>query len=138
MPRLAVVSLLLASVALAQTPIELSVDATDAPRRLFHARLVLPVAPGTFRLAYPKWIPGEHSPSGPIADLAGLRITADGRALPWRRDPLDLHVLLIDVPAGVSRIEVAYDFLSPPNASGFSSGGSATTEMMVPVSSVLR
>ena len=131
MPRMAVVLFLLSPLAFAQTPIELSVDATDAPRRLFRARMVLPVSSGTVRLAYPKWIPGEHSPTGPIADLVGLRVTAGDRALPWRRDPLDMNILLVEVPAGVSRIEIAYDFLSAPNASGFSSGGSATTEMMV-------
>src|SRR5580704_12414294 len=67
-------------------PIELLVDASDAPRGIFHSRLVIPAAPGPLALAYPKWIQGEHTPTGPITELAGLTVTAQGRALPWRRD----------------------------------------------------
>src|ERR1700737_2040866 len=61
--------------------ITLSVDATEAPRKLFHARMTIPVSPGPLTLVYPKWIPGEHGPTGPIVNLAGLQITAGGRAL---------------------------------------------------------
>lgn len=110
---------------------ELTVDASEAPRRLLHARMTIPVKPGPLRLLYPKWIPGEHSPTGPITDLSGLRITANGAPLAWRRDPVEMYALLVDVPAGVPRIEAAFDFLSPPEAGGFSSGASATTEMAV-------
>ena len=53
----------------AAPPIELSVDATDVTKRLVHAKLTMPVSPGTARLAYPKWIPGEHGPTGPITDF---------------------------------------------------------------------
>ena len=59
--------------------IELSVDATEAPRKLLHARLVIPATPGPLTLYYPKWIPGEHQPNGPINDLSGLTIRAGSR-----------------------------------------------------------
>ncbi|MGA9528055.1 MAG: hypothetical protein WBS24_08070 [Terriglobales bacterium] len=61
--------------------IALSLDATDAPRKIFHARLTIPASPGTLTLYYPKWIPGEHGPTGPIEDLAGLTFTANGQTL---------------------------------------------------------
>ena len=112
-------------------PIQLTVDATDAPRRIFHARMLVPTVAGPLRLAYPKWIPGEHAPTGPVADLAGLRITAAGKRLDWRRDPVDMFVIVVDVPTGVSAVEVVFDLLSPPDSPGFSSGASATTEMAV-------
>jgi len=112
-------------------PIELTVDATDAPRRLLHARMTIPASPGALRLAYPKWIPGEHGPTGPITDVAGLRVTAGGKALAWRRDPVDLYVVEVQVPAGVTAIEVSFDLLSPPEARGFSSGSSMTTQLAV-------
>src|SRR4249920_3268669 len=64
----------------------LAVDASDAPRKILHAREILTVKPGSLTLLYPKWIPGEHSPTGPIVDLAGLRITANNSPLAWRRD----------------------------------------------------
>ncbi len=38
----------------------------------------MPVEPGPLTLLYPKYLPGEHGPTGPIADLAGLVITVDG------------------------------------------------------------
>src|SRR5512143_1914080 len=68
-------------------PIVLEVDAREAPKKILHARLAIPAAPGPMTLVYPEWIPGEHGPSGPIADLAGLKISAGGREVPWSRDP---------------------------------------------------
>ena len=47
----------------------IAVDATDAPRRIFHAHLTIPASPGNLTLYYPKWIPGEHAPSGPVIEL---------------------------------------------------------------------
>jgi hypothetical protein len=69
--------------AIAQDNIKLQVDATDAPRRLFHVRMTMPAKPGPMTLLHPEWIPGEHSPSGPIADLVGLKIDANGQEIPW-------------------------------------------------------
>ncbi len=53
--------------------INIALDATDAPRKIFHAQLTIPASAGTLTLYYPKWIPGEHAPSGPVIDLAGLK-----------------------------------------------------------------
>src|SRR5271167_4546170 len=69
--------------------VTLSVDASEAPRKIFHAQLRIPAKPGTLTLYYPKWIPGEHGPTGPITDLTGLKFAARGKSLPWRRDLLD-------------------------------------------------
>src|SRR5207237_7750564 len=81
-------------------PIEISVDATDAPRKLYRARLVIPAKPGPLTLNYPKWIQGEHQPSGPVIDLSGLKLTAAGKPVPWRRDDLDLYAFHCTVPGG--------------------------------------
>src|SRR5579872_4245896 len=93
--------------ALAQntTTIRLSADLRDAPRRIFHAHLVLPVRPGPMALLYPKWIPGEHAPDGPIADLVGLRLTANGKPVSWRRDDVDMFMFHLEVPGGVTTLE---------------------------------
>ena len=107
-------NLLVAAAAPAVTgPIQLDVDATDAPRNLLHARLHIPAAPGPLTLFYPKWIPGEHMPSGPINDLAGLKISANGKPLDWRRDPDNMYAFHLDVPAGAEAVEVSLDFLLP-------------------------
>jgi predicted metalloprotease with PDZ domain len=82
-------------------------------------------------LFYPKWIPGEHAPSGPIVDLGGLRISAGGRSIIWKRDSVEMFAFHITVPAGASSVDVKLDFLSTPNADGFSSAASATSELAI-------
>ena len=83
-----------------QPPILLSVDATEAPRRILHAKLHIPAATGRLTLLYPKWIPGEHGPTGPIQNVAGIKISAGGRALEWDRDEEELYAIRCDVPPG--------------------------------------
>jgi predicted metalloprotease with PDZ domain len=94
--------------------IRMDVDATEAPRNLLHTTVHIPVKPGPFSFFYPKWIPGEHSPTGPINDLVGLRLTANGKAVSWTRDPVEMFAFRCDVPAGVNELEVAFDNVSQP------------------------
>jgi predicted metalloprotease with PDZ domain len=112
--------------------VSLSVDATEAPRKIFHARLRIPASPGTLTLYYPKWIPGEHAPDGPINDLAGLKFSAGGQTLKWRRDLLDGWTINVEVPAGQNEVLADLDFLSPATfAGGFSAGSSATDKLVI-------
>ena len=110
--------------------ISLSVDATEAPRKIFHARMTIPAKPGSLTLYYPKWIPGEHGPTGPIQDLAGLKFTAGGKTLPWRRDLLDGWTFHVEVPAGASSVEASLDFISPAGSEGIYTGGATATDRM--------
>jgi len=110
--------------------IKLLVDATDAPRKIFHARMSIPAKPGTLTLYYPKWIPGEHGPTGPIQDLAGLRFAANGQTLHWRRDLLDGWTFHVEVPAGASSVEASLDFISPAGPEGIYTGGATATDRM--------
>src|SRR5260370_6112547 len=103
-----------AALASAQSPITISVDASDAPRRIFHAALHIPAKPGPFTLLYPKWIPGEHGPTGPIADLSSLRIVSSVHPLAWHRDPVDMYALHIDVHASAYAIYLTSDYLCTP------------------------
>ncbi len=100
-------------VALAGGPtLQIEVDARDLPRRLLHARIQVPCQPGKLALWYPKWVPGTHSPCGPIQDVGGLRLeTADGKPLPWRRDDIELCRVECDVPDGVHSIEARLDVI---------------------------
>jgi predicted metalloprotease with PDZ domain len=110
----------------------ISVDATHAPRKILHASLKIPAAPGDLTLYYPKWIPGEHAPDGPVVDLAGLFFKANGQTLKWRRDLLDGFTIHVDVPAGVNQVDAELDFLSPATLeTGFSAGSSATDKLAV-------
>ena len=118
------------SAAAASPPIRLTVDATEAPRRILHARLEIPVKPGPLTLVYPRWIPGNHTPSGPIADLTGLRLSANGRPLTWERDAVDMYAFHCRVPAGASRLDVTFDRLQSA-AGNYSSGRSITAQLAV-------
>src|SRR5436309_4973034 len=109
--------------------VTISLDATEAPRKIFHAHLTIPASPGTLTLYYPKWIPGEHGPTGPIADLAGLKFSAAGKTLPWSRDAVDMYLFRLEVPAGARAVDISLDYLSPAEAGGFSSGSSATSNL---------
>jgi predicted metalloprotease with PDZ domain len=112
-------------------PIHLEVDATQAPQKILHARMQMPVKPGPLVLYYPEWIPGEHMPDGPIINVAGMFFRADGKILPWRRDLIDMYEFHLDIPPGVHTLDIALDFLlSAPNT-GFSAGASATASLDV-------
>jgi predicted metalloprotease with PDZ domain len=93
-------------------PIVLDVDASEAPQKIYHAHLVIPVEPGPVVLYYPKWIPGTHGPTGPIADLAGLKMHAGDKDVPWRRDDVDMYAFHCTVPDGAQKLEVALDMLA--------------------------
>jgi predicted metalloprotease with PDZ domain len=109
--------------------ITLALDVRETPRKLLHAREVFNVTPGALTLVYPKWLPGEHSPDGPVDDLVGLTFTAAGRALPWRRDPVDLFAFHLDIPQGVDTLDVSFDFLAAIGQGGFSSASSDTAHL---------
>src|SRR5579862_5370643 len=127
----ALAAVLACAPAFAQAPIPLRVDATDAGRRLFHVKMTMPVKPGSMTLLYPEWIPGEHGPTGPVADLVNVRITAKGQTVPWRRDMTDMFAFHVTVPAGVSSIEIALEYIAAPEASGSSSGASTTDKLAI-------
>jgi hypothetical protein len=93
-------------------PISIHLDISDAPRKLFHASLVIPVQPGPLTLVYPKWIPGEHAPTGPIDELAGIFFSGNGTPIPWHRDDVDMYTLHLVIPPGVTRLEAKLDFLA--------------------------
>ena len=104
--------------------ITLTVDAARAPEKILHVHETIPTSPGPFTLYYPKWIPGEHSPSGPIANLTGLKFRAGGKTIPWQRDLLDVFTLHLDIPVGADHLEANFDYIEPD-------GNSATDKLIV-------
>ncbi len=112
------------TLAQANSPITLTVDATHSPQKILHVRESIPVHAGPLTLYYPKWIPGNHAPDGPISTLTGLHFTADGKEIPWKRDLLDVFTFHLDVPAGVTKLDTAYDSIEPD-------GVSATNKLFV-------
>jgi predicted metalloprotease with PDZ domain len=99
------------SLATQQDPATLVLDASRAADGIMEVRERIPATAGSFTVVYPKWIPGEHGPTGPLNDLAALRISADGAPLDWRRDPNDLYAFHVNVPAGTQAIDADFDVL---------------------------
>jgi len=113
-----------ASVAFAAETISLTVDATKTPEKILRSHEVIPVKPGPLSIYYPKWIPGEHGPDGPISSVTGLKFQGNGKVIPWVRDTLDVFTFHVDIPAGVSKLDVDFDFIEPD-------GNSATDKLTV-------
>jgi predicted metalloprotease with PDZ domain len=112
-------------------PIMLHVDLTDAPRHILHAHEQIPVTAGPLELEYPQWIPGDHRPTGPIDNLAGLFIRANGKDIPWRRDEVDMYGVHLTVPEGVTSLDVSYDFLAVPGGTGSDEDDATSANMAV-------
>ncbi|QHB73754.1 peptidase M61 [Stenotrophomonas sp. 364] len=105
--------------------LRIEVDARDIGRRIFKVKATIPAKPGPLTLLYPQWLPGAHSPSGPIDKVAGLVVTANGKPLQWTRDQYDVYAFKVDVPDGASEVVAEFKFLS-------SQGGSQGRVVMTP------
>ena len=108
--------------AMAASPAVIDVDAREAPRGIMTAHLRLPVSAGHLTLVYPKWLPGRHSPAGPLTSLGGPRFTANGQALPWRRDAVDMNAFNVEIPSGVTSLEADLEILTAPAPDGVVQG----------------
>ncbi len=95
----------------------LKVDASNTAQQIFRIHESIPVKPGKLTLLYPQWLPGKHGPAGPLNQLAGLTLSANGKPLQWQRDTLNVYAFHVDVPKDASVIEADYQYLSPVEAS---------------------
>ncbi|HEY4050094.1 MAG TPA: M61 family peptidase [Acidobacteriaceae bacterium] len=107
--------------------ITLEVDASQIARKLISADERLPVRPGPLTLVYPKWIPGDHAPQGPITDLINLHVTANGKPIPWQRDSVDMFAFHLTVPPGTTEIEAEFAAVGELSSDGdFQIGNTST------------
>lgn len=109
-------------------PLRLDVDATHAPQQVFRAHEVIPVRPGPLTLSYPKWIPGEHSPSGNVTNLA-IQLTVNGKPLAWQRDVVDLYQFHCVVPAGAQSVEADLEYYASGEGPGAFAGLHGTEKL---------
>jgi predicted metalloprotease with PDZ domain len=89
----------------------LVVDETHEAQRIAFVHEEIRAKPGPLTLAYPSWIPGEHGPTGPIQQMAALRIHAGDATLAWVRDPENIYTFHVQVPSNADRITVDFDTL---------------------------
>jgi predicted metalloprotease with PDZ domain len=109
--------------------ISLHLDASRAVQGWLRVHETIPVAPGPLTLMYPKWIPGEHSPSGPIINVAGLQIKVAGQAVPWTRDLVDLYAYHLTAPPGSTSLDVDFVYLAA-NSGNYSSARTSTPNLL--------
>ncbi len=124
------VALCLVAASIAAAPIVIRVDATQAASNVLHAHMTIPVTSGPLTLYYPKWIPGEHGPTGPINGLTGLKFAANGASISWNRDPVEMFAFHVNVPAGATALDVDLDYLAPPSG-GFTAGASTSPRLAI-------
>jgi len=95
--------------------ITLDIDASDTLRGAYRVTETIPLAQGANRitLLFPEWLPGNHGPRGPIAELVDLRLTADGKPVAWTRDPLDVNAFHVDLPGGARQLVARFIHTSP-------------------------
>ena len=93
--------------------IRIAVDASDVDRRIVRVHETLTGISADTVLLYPQWLPGTHAPEGPIDRFAGLRISANGAPVIWKRDPLDVYAFHVYPPAGIKSIDIDFEYLSP-------------------------
>jgi predicted metalloprotease with PDZ domain len=91
----------------------LSVEATDLAHRIYTVHERIPVRAGKLTLLFPKWLPGHHGPEGPVESLSGLHFSVGGQEITWLRDPLDIYVFHLEVPAGVRELDASFIFTAP-------------------------
>ncbi|MGA8213563.1 MAG: M61 family peptidase [Candidatus Sulfotelmatobacter sp.] len=126
---LALAALGSASSRLLAQSIQLHVDLSDAPRNVYHAKLSISAKPGAMTLVFPKWIPGNHRPSGPIAALTGIRMEALGKPLAWQRDDVDMYAFHVTVPEGTRTVDVYLDAITLSDSAG-AEGPAASSNLL--------
>src|SRR5690348_14964848 len=90
--------------------VELVVSLPNPAQKVLYVHETMPVAPGKLTLYYPKYIPGDHAPDGPIGTMMGLEISANGKRIAWHRDEVDMFTFHLTVPAGTHRIDIRFEF----------------------------
>ena len=126
-----VAALMLTSTVGKGADLRVRVDAREIARKRVHTDLTLAVRGGPLTLVFPKWIPGEHGPTGPLESIIGLTIRANDAPLPWRRDPRDMYAINVTVPRGAMHLEISLDTGLPTEGGHFSTGSSSSAALAV-------
>ncbi len=99
--------------------ITLDIDASDVARGVYRVVETIPVPQGAtgLILQLPAWLPGNHSPRGPINQLSDLRFEAGGQPIGWTRDPVEVHAFHLALPPGTREVTARFVHTSPTQTS---------------------
>jgi len=115
----------------AAADLKVALDARDIRSKRVHTQLTIPAKAGPLTLVFPKWLPGEHGPTGPLESLIGLEIRAGDKVLPWSRDPYDMYALRVTVPAGVASLDVKMESGLAVDGDGFSAAPTSSDRLAI-------
>jgi len=90
-------------------PFRIEVDASEVTREIVHVKMWIPVEPGPMALVFPVWIPGHHISEDLVRDIAGLRVSAAGSIVGWRRDPYEMNKIHFEIPEDGDGLYLEYD-----------------------------
>ena len=93
--------------------ISLLVDVTNVTDRVLNVHETIPIKGHDITLLYPEWLPGTHSPSNPVSELAGLVITANGKRIAWVRDRVDMYAFHVEAPQDATTLDINFQYLAP-------------------------
>jgi len=93
--------------------ISLLVDFAKITDRVLNVHEMIPIKTRDLTLLYPEWLPGTHSPSNPVAAVAGLVISASGKPIPWTRDPVNMYAFHVEAPNDATSLDIDFQFLAP-------------------------
>jgi predicted metalloprotease with PDZ domain len=127
----AVVLLLVLAAGASAANMSVRLDARDVSSKRVHTQLTIPAKPGPLTLVYPKWLPGEHGPTGPLESLIGVHIKANGNELAWTRDPYDMYALRVTVPAGAKQLDIALESGLATDGNGYSAAPTSSDQLAI-------
>jgi predicted metalloprotease with PDZ domain len=119
------------SAAAVSADFKVALDARDIRSKRVHTQLTIPAKAGPLTLVFPKWLPGEHGPTGPLESMIGLEIRAGGKVIAWSRDPYDMYALRVAVPAGASQLEVKMESGLAVDGDGFSAAPTSSDQLAI-------
>ena len=98
--------------------IRLDIDASDTQRGVYRVTetIPLPLVPasgGRLTLLFPQWLPGSHSPGGPLNQLVDIRFFVGGKPVRWTRDPVEVYAFHVELPAGAREVVAKFVHTSP-------------------------
>ena len=93
--------------------ISLLVDVTNITDRVLNVHETIPITGRDVTLLYPEWLPGTHSPSNPVGQLASLVVTANGKRIPWVRDRVNMYAFHVEAPKDATTLDINFQYLAP-------------------------
>ncbi len=115
---LIIASILLPASINAEVQMNITIDASDLPRKLLKSTISTTIKPNdSISFLYPKWIPGIHGPKGPIKNIGGLTFTDNqNQILRWQRDWKDVYRFYVYPQPNTKQCNISLTYICNQNS----------------------